>query len=104
MENLNGKGKLVFGSLMIGAVVGATIGVLFAPHKGSKTRNNIANSFKKSANTLKQELNEDGQYLKDKAIKAERFLEDKISKASTSIKDKANELLHSSSDHEMNTK
>ena len=28
----------------------------------------------------------------------------KISKASTSIKDKANELLHSSSDHEMNAK
>jgi gas vesicle protein len=104
MENLNGKGKLVFGSLLVGAAIGATIGILFAPHKGKKTRNNIANSLKKSANSFKQELNKDGQYLKDKAIKVEHFLEDKMSKASTSIKDKANELLHSSSDHEMNAK
>jgi len=104
MENLNSKGKLVFGSLFVGALIGATIGVLFAPHKGKKTRNNIAKSLKNSAYRFKDEIKEDGQYLKDKAMKAENFLEDKMSKATTSFKDKANELLHSGSDHEMNKK
>jgi gas vesicle protein len=37
MKNLNNKGRLAIGSLLVGAVVGATIGVLFAPHKGKKT-------------------------------------------------------------------
>ena len=104
MENLNDKGKLVFGSLFVGALIGVTIGVLFAPHKGKKTRNNIANGLRKSANKFKQEISEDGQYLKDKAMSFEHLLEDKISKAGTSFKDKANELLHSGSDHQMNKK
>lgn len=104
MENLNNKGKLVFGSLFVGAIIGATIGVLFAPHKGKKTRNNIANSLKNTATKFKQEMNEEGQYIKDKAMKLENVLEDKMSKVSTSFKDKANELLHNGSDHEMNKK
>jgi gas vesicle protein len=37
MENQN-KGKIIVGSLLVGALVGATVGVLFAPHKGKKTR------------------------------------------------------------------
>ena len=40
MNNLNNKGRLVVGSLLVGALVGATVGVLFAPHKGKKTRKN----------------------------------------------------------------
>jgi gas vesicle protein len=104
MENLNNKGKLVVGSLLVGALIGATVGVLFAPHKGKKTRKNIANSVKNSASKFKQEISEDGQYLKDKAMSFEHLLEDKISKAGTSFKDKANELLHSGSDHQMNKK
>jgi gas vesicle protein len=104
MENLNDKGKLVFGSLFVGALIGATIGVLFAPHKGKKTRSNIAKSLKNSANKFKQEVSEEGQYLKEKATKVENFLEDKMNKANTSFKDKANELLRSGSDHEMSKK
>ena len=104
MENQNSKAKLVVGSLLIGTVIGATIGVLFAPHKGSKTRKNIANSMNNSAEKFKKEMEEDGMYLKNKAMQFENSLEDKISKAATSFKDKANELLHSGSDHEMNKK
>lgn len=104
MENLNNKGKLVVGSLLVGALIGATVGVLFAPHKGKKTRKNIAKSLKKSSNKFKQEMIEDGQFLKDKAMNFEHLLEEKISNVGTSFKDKANELLHNGSDHQMNKK
>ena len=101
MKNLNNKGRLAIGSLLIGALVGATVGVLFAPHKGTKTRKNISNNVKKTANKIKKEITEDGKYLKNKAMKFENILEDKMSKAATSFKDKANELMHSGSDHQI---
>ena len=104
MENSNSSTKLVVGSLLAGALVGATLGVLFAPHKGKKTRKNIANSIRKSANKMQQELNEEGQFLKDKAMNLENRLEDKISKASSTFKERANELLHIGSDHETEKK
>jgi gas vesicle protein len=103
MENQN-NGKIIVGSLLVGALVGATVGVLFAPHKGKKTRKNIANSVKKTAKKFKNEINEDGQYLKDKASDFGNLIESKISTAATSFKDKANELLHNGSDHQMNKK
>ena len=101
MENLNNKGRLVVGSLLVGALIGATVGVLFTPHKGKKTRSNIAKSLKNSANKFKDEMSKDGQYLKDKAMDFEHQLEDKMNKMGTSFKDKANELLHSGSDHQV---
>jgi|GEM_PF-695609 len=36
----------IAGALLIGAAVGAVIGLLFAPNKGSQTRSNIADSVK----------------------------------------------------------
>ncbi|TPV35455.1 YtxH domain-containing protein [Paucihalobacter ruber] len=57
MENSNSTGKIV-GALMIGTLVGAAIGVLFAPHKGSKTRHNIANGAKDLANSAKDLAND----------------------------------------------
>jgi len=100
MEKLNNKGKLVVGSLLVGTLLGATIGVLFAPHKGKKTRKNIANSVKNTANKIKK----DSQYIMDKSMKFENLLEDKMSSAANSFKDKANELIANGSDHTINKK
>jgi gas vesicle protein len=102
MENFNNKGRVVVGSLLIGALVGATVGVLFAPHKGKKTRKNIAKSVNKTAKNFKNEITNEGQYLKEKASDFGNLIEGKISSAATSFKDKANELLHNGSDHQMN--
>ncbi len=108
MEKLNNKGKLVVGSLLVGTLLGATIGVLFAPHKGKKTRKNIANSVKNTANKIKKEIKKeikkDSQYIMDKSMKFENLLEDKMSSAANSFKDKANELIANGSDHTINKK
>jgi gas vesicle protein len=101
MENVNNRGRLILGSLIAGALVGGTLGVLFAPHKGTKTRKNIAKNVKNTASKFKKEMNEEGQYLKNKAVKFENLLEDKVSKATSAFKDKVNELLKSGADHEM---
>lgn len=101
MENVNNRGRLILGSLIAGAIVGGTLGVLFAPHKGTKTRKNIAKNVKNTASKFKKEMDQDGQYLKKKALDFENILEDKMSVATSSFKNKVNELLKSGSDHVM---
>jgi gas vesicle protein len=101
MEN-NNNGKIITGSLVIGALIGATLGVLFAPHKGKKTRNKMVNGFKKSANELRTEFSEDGKYIKNKALDFGNQLKNKVNDEVTSMKDIAKDLLHSGSDNENN--
>lgn len=56
MENSNVTGKVI-GAIMIGTLLGATIGLLFAPYKGSRTRNRIARKSKNLAFKLREEAN-----------------------------------------------
>jgi gas vesicle protein len=77
MENLNGTVKLV-GALVIGALAGAAIGILFAPDKGSKTRNNIADGAKDLASDIKKKMTDEAAALRQKAEDLENLAKDKV--------------------------
>jgi gas vesicle protein len=109
MENSKNTGKIIV-SLVLGALAGAALGLLFAPEKGSKTRQKIADDAEKMANDfkkkvkrqakgLKKSMKEEAMALKNKAAKLENYVENKVEKEMATLKNKAETLLHMNSDH-----
>lgn len=92
MENSNVTGKVI-GAIMIGTLLGATIGLLFAPYKGSRTRNRIARKSKDLANKMKEEASS----LLSKAEELERIAEKKLKNATAKARESAESLKYKSS-------
>ncbi len=57
MENSNNTGKIV-GAMLLGAAIGVGLGLLFAPQKGSETRQKLAEEGGKLSEDLKQKLSD----------------------------------------------
>jgi gas vesicle protein len=74
MENQNNTGKIV-SSLLIGAAIGGILGILFAPHKGSKTRRKISGSTKDFTQSVKDKFNEIVDQAKEMSDSAYKSLE-----------------------------
>ena len=55
MENSNNSGKVI-GALLVGAALGAALGILFAPAKGKKTRKKWAAKAEDFSQDLKEKL------------------------------------------------
>ena len=107
-------GKIV-GSLVLGALAGATLGVLFAPRKGTKTKSKIAGNAEKMATDLKKKMskeardfrksvNKEAKMLKNKAAELEGLVDGKMESVTATLKEKANALLHMNADHEIKQK
>lgn len=87
MKNSSNTLKLV-GALVVGAAAGAALGVLFAPKKGSETRQDIADNAKKMSKNLKNKFKGQVDDLKSQVAKAEKFLEENVSNAKDAAEDR----------------
>ncbi len=77
MEESNNTGKLI-GALLLGAAIGGTLGILFAPDKGTETRRKISSKGNDLTDAMKE--------------KFEKFL-DEVRDEFEAVKDKAKEFM-----------
>jgi len=91
MKN-SGNAVKVAGALLVGAAVGATLGVLFAPDKGSKTRQKIADNAKKMSKNAKKKFQDQVDNLKSKASKEIDELRKQADRAEKKVEEKVADL------------
>jgi gas vesicle protein len=58
MEKSNNNNAKLIGALLVGATVGAALGVLFAPGKGSETRKKLMTRGEDATDNIKEKLND----------------------------------------------
>lgn len=80
-------------ALLTGAIIGAGIGILYAPKKGSETREELSREAKKTKDRIAEQLKETGKNLSEKAQMAKMSFEEKLNDTLSSASYKADEIL-----------
>jgi gas vesicle protein len=87
METSNTIGKQIVG-LLVGAAIGTTLGVLFAPNKGSRTRGRISTRAKYIARNVKKKFSNEVDMMAEKAERMGEEVEATVDELTNSKKKK----------------
>lgn len=99
METSNNTGKVV-GALVVGALVGAALGVLFAPDKGNRTRRKLLSGAQDMAEDIADRVKEEAEGLRKKAMELEELAEEKLHEITQNLRQKKEGL----SNHDRTTR
>ena len=77
MEKRNVTGKVI-GGILIGTVIGAALGILFAPQDGTKTRNKLTTGAKDMADDVVKKMKSTANTLKGKTKEMKDMAEEKM--------------------------
>jgi len=80
-------------ALLTGAAIGAGIGILYAPDKGSKTRDKLSKEARKAQQNLNTQIQSTTQNLSEKAQRARLSFEHKLNETLSSASYKADDIL-----------
>lgn len=80
-------------ALLTGAVIGAGLGILFAPYEGAETRERIGKSARKAQDTIKKKVGDASSALSEKAIEAKENFDEKLTNTLFAASHKADEIL-----------
>lgn len=80
-------------ALLTGAAIGAGIGILYAPDKGSNTREKLSKEAKKAQKKLNKQIKETTSNLSSKAQVAKLSFEQKLNETLSSASYKADDIL-----------
>lgn len=88
MENSNSSLKVI-GTLALGAIAGAALGILFAPDKGSRTRQKLMNGASDITDDIKSRMKQEANALRKKADDLETLAAEKVNDITNNVKHKA---------------
>jgi len=80
MKNSNNAFKLI-GAILIGAAIGGTLGILFAPDKGSNTRKKISRKGEDIKDSIKDKFSEFVDNITEKFESVKEDISDAAEKA-----------------------
>ena len=81
-------------ALVVGAAIGASVGILFAPDEGKKTRKRIRKSLEGVSDNLKDKLTHLNENLREKKLKLKGTLEDNVGRLLSKSSYKAEEIIN----------